>query len=336
MSVSKDDPSYEPLLDPENSRLTMFPIKYQDIWDFYEKSLSSIWFAKEVDFSKDYDDFVKLSSDEQHFIKMTLAFFAASDGIVNFNLRERFTKDVKIQEALVCYDYQVFIENVHSQCYSMMLEALIKDPIEKEKLFNAVSTVPAVKMMKDWSYKWINDKESSFAHRLLAFALVEGVFFSGSFASIYWFKLYNNKGKSTLNGLVKSNDFISRDEGSHTEFACLLYSKLNNKLPSEEVNNIFKEAVEIAQNFMVESLPVRLIGMNSDLMKAYIEYVADRLLVSLGYEKLYNSKNPFPFMDSIGMMGKVNFFESRPTEYQSSRNEVNNKALSNLIISDDF
>jgi ribonucleoside-diphosphate reductase subunit M2 len=328
--------SYEPLLDPENSRLTMFPIKYPDIWDFYKKSIASFWQSNEIDFSKDYDDFVKLSSDEQHFLKMTLAFFAASDGIVNFNLRERFTKDVKIQEALVCYDFQVFMENIHSEIYSLMLENLIKDPIEKEKMFNAVSTVPCIELMKNWSFRWIEDKESSFAHRLLAFALVEGVFFSGSFASIYWFKLFNNKGKAIMPGLVMGNNFIARDEGLHTDFACLLYNKLNNKLSYETVKSIVKEAVEISQNFMTESLPVKLIGMNSDLMKSYIEYVADRLVVSIGYEKIYNSKNPFPFMETISMIGKVNFFESRSDSYQLSKNANNNKALSNLVISEDF
>jgi ribonucleoside-diphosphate reductase subunit M2 len=330
------DSSYEPLLDPANSRLTMFPIKYPDLWDFYKKSIANFWQANEVDFSKDYEDFQKLSSDEQHFLKMTLAFFAASDGIVNFNLRERFSRDVKVQEALVCYDYQVFIENVHGEVYSLMLESLIKDPVEKDKLFNSVSTIPSIEMMKTWAFRWIDDKESSFAHRLLAFALVEGVFFSGSFASIYWFKLFNNKGKSIMPGLTLSNSWIARDESQHTDFACLLYNKLNNKLPYETVKTIVNEAVEIAQNFMTESLPVRLIGMNSDLMKSYIEYIADRLVVSIGYEKIYNSKNPFPFMESIGMIGKVNFFESRNDSYQLSSNANNNKALSNLVISDDF
>jgi ribonucleotide reductase beta subunit family protein with ferritin-like domain len=325
----------EPLLDPKNARLTMFPIVHQDIWDMYKKQESAFWKAEEIDFSKDYDDFVALSADEQHFIKMVLAFFASSDNIVNFNLRERFTKDVKIQEALVCYDFQVMMENVHSLCYSMMLESLVKDPEEKQKLFNAVSTVDSVKEIYEWASFWIESKES-FAHRLIAFALVEGVFFSSSFCAIYWFKLFNNKGKAILNGLTKSNEFISRDENSHTEFACLLYSKLVNKLPTDEIHEMFKSAVTIAQKFAVESLPVRLIGMNSDLMKEYIEYVADRLLTTLGYPKIYNKKNPFPFMDTIGMMGKTNFFESRPTEYQSAKNANTNKTLSKLEIVEDF
>ena len=325
----------EPLLDASKQRWTMFPIQHQDLWDFYQKSLSAFWKAEEVDFSKDYEDFSALSLDEQHFIKMTLAFFASSDNIVNFNLRERFTKDVKVQEALVCYDYQVFIENIHSQVYSLMLENLIKDPSEKEHLFNAVSTVPAVEKMKNWAMKWI-ESDKSFAHRLIAFSAIEGIFFSGSFASIFWFKLFNNKGKGIMPGLTSSNQFISRDEGLHVEFACLLYSKLVQKLPTEEVQQIIQEAVEIAQNFAIDSLPVRLIGMNSDIMKEYIAYVADRLLASLGYSKYYHTKNPFPFMETIGMISKTNFFESRVSEYQSSKNANTNKMLSNLEISDDF
>jgi ribonucleoside-diphosphate reductase beta chain len=325
----------EPLLDPKNARLTMFPIVHQDIWDMYKKQESAFWKAEEIDFSKDYDDFSSLSADEQHFIKMVLAFFASSDNIVNFNLRERFSKDVKVQEALACYDYQVMMENVHSTVYSLMLESLVKDQDEKHKLFNAVSTVPSVKDIYEWASFWIESKES-FAHRLVAFALVEGVFFSSSFCAIYWFKLFNNKGKAILNGLTKSNEFISRDEGMHTDFACLLYSKLVNKLPSDEIHEMFRDAVKIAQSFAVESLPVRLIGMNSDLMKDYIEYVADRLLGTLGYSKIYNKKNPFPFMDTIGMMGKTNFFESRPTEYQSAKNATTNKTLSKLEIVEDF
>jgi len=325
----------EPLLDERKARLTMFPIEYNDIWEMYQKQLSSFWRAEEIDFSKDYDDFQTLSADEQHFIKMILAFFASSDNIVNFNLRERFTKDVKVQEALVCYDFQVMIENIHSQCYSIMLESLVKDPEEKQKLFNAVSTVPSVKEMYEWAMNWIHSKDS-FAHRLIAFAIVEGIFFSSSFCAIYWFKLFNNKGKAILGGLTKSNEFISRDEGMHTDFACLLYSKLEKKIPSEEVNSILSDAVKIAQRFAVESLPVRLIGMNADLMNDYIEYIADRLLMNLGYSKLYHKKNPFPFMETIGMIGKTNFFESRPTEYQSSKNANTNKTLSKLQISDDF
>ena len=325
----------EPLLDPKNARLTMFPIVHQDIWDMYKKQESAFWKAEEIDFSKDYDDFVSLSVDEQHFIKMVLAFFASSDNIVNFNLRERFTKEVKVQEALVCYDFQVMMENVHSLTYSMMLEALVKDPEEKIKLFNAVATVDSVKEIYEWASFWIESKES-FAHRLIAFALVEGVFFSSSFCAIYWFKLFNNKGKAILNGLTKSNEFISRDENSHTEFACLLYSKLVNKLPTDEVQEMFKSAVTIAQKFATESLPVRLIGMNSDLMKDYIEYVADRLVVTLGYSRIYDKKNPFPFMETINFLSKTNFFESRPTEYQSAKNANTNKTLSKLEIVEDF
>jgi len=330
------DPNYEPLLDESKFRLTMYPIEYRDIWDFYKKSVSAIWFPEEIDFSKDIDDFENLlNDDERHFIKMMLAFFAASDGIVNFNLRERFTKDIKIQEALVCYDYQVFIENQHSETYSLMLESLVKDPVEKDRLFNAVKTIPSIKAMQEWSYKWIQS-EKSFAHRLIAFSLVEAVFFSGVFASIFWFKLYNNKGKSILPSLTHANSLIAKDEGFHANFACLLYSKINNRVSRDDVIKMFKEAVILAQDFATESLPVRLIGMNSDLMKSYIEYIADRLVVDLGYEKIYNSKNPFPFMETIGLTGKINFFEARNSEYMMSKNANNNKALSNLVISDDF
>jgi ribonucleotide reductase beta subunit family protein with ferritin-like domain len=325
----------EPLLDPKNARLTMFPIVHQDIWDMYKKQESAFWKAEEIDFSKDYDDFSSLSADEQHFIKMVLAFFASSDNIVNFNLRERFTKEVKVQEALVCYDYQVMMENVHSLCYSLMLDNLVKDSEEKIKLFNAVSTVDSVKEMYTWAMKWIESKDS-FAHRLVAFAIVEGVFFSSSFCAIYWFKLFNNKGKAILNGLVKSNEAISKDENSHCDFACLLYNKLVKKLSTEEIHNMFKEAVGIAQNFATESLPVRLIGMNSDLMKDYIEYVADRLIVTLGYPKIYDKKNPFPFMDTISMISKQNFFEGRVMDYQSAKNATTNKTLSKLEIVEDF
>lgn len=325
----------EPLLDPKNSRWTMFPIVHQDIWDMYKKQESAFWKAEEIDFSKDYDDFSSLSQDEQHFIKMVLAFFASSDNIVNFNLRERFSKDVKIQEALVCYDYQVMIENVHSLTYSLMLDALIKNSEEKQKLFNAVATVPSIKEMYEWSMKWIESKES-FAHRLIAFAIVEGVFFSSSFCAIYWFKLFNNKGKAILPALCMSNAMISRDENSHCEFACLLYSKIIKKLSTEEIHSMFKEAVTIAQNFATESLPVRLIGMNSELMKDYIEYVADRLIIILGYPKIYDKKNPFPFMDTIGLQSKGNFFETRIDSYQSAKNVNTNKTLSKLEIVEDF
>jgi ribonucleoside-diphosphate reductase subunit M2 len=245
---------------------------------------------------------------------MVLAFFASSDNIVNFNLRERFSKDVKIQEALVCYDYQVMMENVHSSVYSLMLESLVKDQDEKHKLFNAVSTVSSVKEMYEWASFWIESKES-FAHRLVAFALVEGVFFSSSFCAIYWFKLFNNKGKAILNGLTKSNEFISRDEGMHTDFACLLYKHLVNKISNERILSIIDSAVTIELEFVSDSLPVELIGMNSRLMGQYIKFVADRLLFALGVPKYYNVENPFEWMDMISLTGKTNFFEKRVGEY---------------------
>ncbi len=314
------DPNTEPLLNPLKTRFTMLPIEYHDIWEMYESQLGAFWKADEIDFSKDYDDFITLSKDEQHFIKMTLAFFAASDGIVNFNLRDRFLNDVKIMEAQVAYTFQMMMENIHGLVYSRMLDNLIKDHNEKEKLFNAIKTVPVVKKMADWAFKWI-DSSKTFPYRLIAFAAVEGIFFSGSFASIYWIKKYVGRGRLFLQGLVKSNEFIARDEGMHTNFACLLYSKLNHKLKQETVNSIIKEAVTIAQEFSCDAIPCKMIGMNIDMMKTYIEYVADRLMVSLGYHKIYNSVNSLSFMDSLGLIGKNNFFESRTTEYQMATGE---------------
>ena len=323
------DTKDEPLLNPSNTRFTILPIEYPDIWEMYNTQLSAFWKAEEIDFSKDYDDFITLSKDEQHFIKMTLAFFAASDGIVNFNLRDRFLNDVKIMEAQVTYTFQMMMENIHGLVYSQMLDNLIKDHYEKEKLFNAIQTIPIVKKMADWAFKWIESSES-FPYRLIAFAAVEGIFFSGSFAAIYWIKKYASRGRMFLSGLIKSNEFIARDEGMHTNFACLLYSKLKYKLKQETVNNIIKEAVKISQEFSIEAIPCRFIGMNADMMTSYIEYVADRLMVSLGYCKIYNKSNPLSYMDTIGMTGKTNFFESRATEYQMALGERK------FEISDDF
>lgn len=325
---------YEPLMDESKSRFTVFPIEYHDIWDMYKKQLESFWKAEEIDFSKDYDDYMTLSNDEQHFIKMILAFFAASDGIVNFNIRERFSKDVKIIEAQIVYDFQTMMENIHGETYSLMLDNIIKDSEERAQLFDAIHTIPSIKMMADWAFKWI-ESSKSFAHRVIAFAVVEGVFFSGAFAAIFWFKLYNNKGKNIMPGLTMSNEFISRDEASHTNFACLLYSHVTNKLSSKEVYGIIDEAVKIAQHFMTEALPVRLIGMNSEMMANYIEYIGDRLSMELGYGKQYNKKNPFQFMETIGLFGKASFFETRNSGYSSSKT-TNNKKSNSLIISDDF
>jgi ribonucleotide reductase beta subunit family protein with ferritin-like domain len=308
----------EPILNESNKRYTVYPIQYKNIWDSYQKQLASFWKAQEIDFTKDYDDFMELNEDEQRFIKHILAFFAASDGIVNFNISSHFLKEVQIMEALVAYSFQMAMENIHGETYSLMLDNIVRNKEEKETLFRAIETVPSVKAISDWAFKWIDDKEASFASRLIAFAVIEGVLFSGAFAAIFWIKKYKSGGRLFMQGLIKSNEFIARDEGMHTDFACEMYSLLRNRLPRDQVLRIVREGVEIAQTFMRDALPVRLIGMNSDHMDRYLEFVADRLLSSLGYTVEWNSKNPFPFMETIGMLQKTNFFESRPTEYQSA------------------
>lgn len=325
---------HEPILNPIKSRFTAFPIEYPSVWAMYKQQLNAFWKAEEIDFSRDYDDFITLKSDEQHVIKMILAFFAASDGIVNFNLRDRFLNDVKIYEAQTTYTYQMMMENIHNEVYSLMLENLIKDPKEKEHLFNAIKTVPAVKKMADWAFKWI-DSPKRFAYRLVAFAIIEGVFFSGAFATIFWLKKYQGGGKMFMPGLIKSNEFIARDEGMHTNFACLLYGLLEHKLSTEQIYKIMDEAVEISKNFATESIKCKLVGLNNHLMCDYIEHIADSLLVSLGYTKKYNKKNPFSFMETIGMIRKTNFFESRPTEYQAAFNEEN-VAKDTVTVLEDF
>ena len=324
----------EIILKEENRRFTVYPIQYTDIWNMYKKQLACFWKVEEIDFSKDAADFETLDDNEKQFLKMILAFFAASDGIVNFNLSTRFTKDVKIMEAQIAYTFQMMIENIHGEAYSLMLDNIIKDPKEQNRLFNAIETVPSVKTMADWAFKWI-DSSQSFAHRVIAFAIVEGVFFSGAFAAIFWFKKYKNRGKMFLKGLTKSNEFIARDEGLHCDFACLLYAHLNNKLSKEEVNSIMKEAVIVSQNFMKEALPYELLGMSSASMNDYIEYIGDRLLVALNYPKVYNKKNPFKFMETIGLPGKTNFFEMRPTEYQDAH-VFNKDAHNYFVLDDDF
>lgn len=324
----------EDILNPDNKQFTTYPIKYQSIWDMYQKQLSCFWKAQEIDFSKDYDDFKTLNKDEQHFIKMILAFFASSDGIINFNLGSRFLNEIQIPEALTCYTFQMMMENIHSEVYSLMLDNLVKDKKEKDILLNSIKTIPSIKTIADWSFKWICSKES-FAHRVIAFAVIEGILFSGTFASIFWIKKYKSNGKIFLQGLIKSNEFISRDEGLHTLFACEIYKLLKYKLPQEEVYNIIKDGVKVSQSFMNDSLPVKLIGMSNDLMNDYLEYVADRLLVLLGYEKLYGKQNPFQFMETIGMLQKTNFFESRPTEYQSAYSDTNKSKKIDMIILDE-
>lgn len=331
----KDEES-EDILNPDNKQFTTYPIKYNTIWDMYQKQLSCFWKAQEIDFSKDYDDFSTLNKDEQHFIKMILAFFASSDGIVNFNLSNRFLKEIQIQEATTCYTFQMMMENIHSEVYSLMLDNLVKDNTEKDLLLNSIRTIPAIKRIADWTFRWI-ESDKSFAHRVIAFAVIEGILFSGTFASIFWIKKYKSQGKLFLQGLIKSNEFISRDEGLHTLFACEIYKLLKNKLPQNDVYEIIKDGVKVSQSFMNDSLPVKLIGMSNDMMNDYLEYVADRLLVMLGYEKLYLKQNPFQFMETIGMLQKTNFFESRPTEYQSAYSDTNKiKKMDTIILDENF
>lgn len=332
-------PDNEPLLNPENQRFTAFPIKYPILWDLYQLQMASMWTAGEVDFSADYDDFQTLNPDVQHFIESILAFFAASDGIVNFNIGERFLHDVQITEAQMTYRFQMMMEDVHSHVYSLMLENIVRDVDKREHLFNAIETIPSVKMMADWAFKWVSSTES-FAHRLIAFAIVEGVFFSGAFAAIFWIKNHFSRasgGGVFMKGLMTSNSFIARDEGRHCVFACELYKMLNKKLLKDEVYLIIDDAVGISKQFMNDALPVRLIGMNNQLMNDYIEYVSDYLLSLLQYPKRYNTANPFDFMTNIGLDNKTNFFEGRPTEYQNAhvlnKNDKNNLTLN---LDDDF
>jgi ribonucleotide reductase beta subunit family protein with ferritin-like domain len=300
----------EPLLTEDDNRFVMFPIQDEKIWDMYKKQVDCFWRAEEVDLSKDLTHWSNLNKDEKHFISMILAFFAASDGIVLENLGVRFMSEVQLSEARAFYGFQIAMENIHSQMYSQLIETYIQDREEKHKLFNALENFECIKKKGDWAKKWINDNRSSFATRLVAFACVEGIFFSGAFCSIFWLKK-----RGLLPGLTFSNELISRDEALHTEFAILLYSKLMKKINKNRVYEIIKEAVEIEKEFIVEALPCRLIGMNSDLMTKYIEYIADRLSVQLGYDKIYNSSNPFDFMELISVESKTNFFEKRVSEY---------------------
>lgn len=303
----------EPILQENTNRFVLFPIQHDDIWAFYKRAEASFWTAEEIDLQPDLIDWEsKLNEDEKHFIKHVLAFFAASDGIVNENLAENFLAEVQYTEAKFFYGFQISMENVHSETYSLLIDTYIKDSSEKKHLFNALDTLDCVKKKADWALKWID--KGSYAERLIAFAAVEGIFFSGSFCSIFWLKK-----RGLMPGLSFSNELISRDEGLHCDFACLLYTKhLVNMLPKEQVAGIIKDAVEIEKEFVTDALPVRLIGMNSDLMSQYIEFVADRLLVELGNEKIYNATNPFDFMDMISIQGKTNFFEKRVGEYQKA------------------
>ncbi len=303
----------EPILKENKNRFVLFPIQHNDIWNFYKKAQASFWTAEEIDLAQDLVDWnEKLNDDERHFIKHVLAFFAASDGIVNENLAENFLSEVQYTEAKFFYGFQIAIENIHSETYSLLIDTYIKDSKEKDYLFRAVETIPCVKEKADWALRWIDN--GSFAERLIAFAAVEGIFFSGSFCSIFWLKK-----RGMMPGLSFSNELISRDEGLHCDFACLLYTQhLDQKLPKETVTKIITDAVEIEKKFVSDAIPVRLIGMNADMMKQYIEFVADRLLVELGCSKVYNSSNPFDFMDMISIQGKTNFFEKRVAEYQKA------------------
>jgi ribonucleoside-diphosphate reductase beta chain len=302
----------EPLLTENPNRFVLFPIQHNDVWQMYKKAEASFWTAEEIDLSQDQKDWENLNDGERHFISHVLAFFAASDGIVNENLAVNFMQEVQMAEARCFYGFQVMMENIHSETYSLLIDTYIKDPKQKDYLFNALETVPAVSKKGEWAIKWINSE--NFTERLIAFAAVEGIFFSGSFCSIFWLKK-----RGLMPGLTFSNELISRDEGLHCDFACLLYKDhLQNKLPESRVHEIIKDAVQIEQEFVTDALPVNLIGMNAQLMNQYIEFVADRLLDSLGYSKIYGATNPFDFMEMISLQGKTNFFEKRVGEYQKA------------------
>ena len=294
----------------KQDRLVVYPIKHPDIWNQYKKHLMSFWTVEELDFSKDYNHWQTLNKNEQHFIKYVLGFFAASDGIVNINLVENFIDQVEILEAKIYYRFQATMEDIHAECYSLMIDTYIKDDNEKNELLNAIETIPCIRQKADWAIKWIDNDRATYAQRLIAFACVEGIFFSGSFCAIFWLKK-----RGLMPGLTFSNELISRDEGLHTDFAIELYSLLENKLNENTFYELVKDAVEIEKEFITESLPCNLIGMNAELMKQYIEFVADRLIVQFGYEKIYNVENPFEFMELISMRNKTNFFEKRVGEY---------------------
>ena len=313
----------EKILQENKNRFVLFPLQHHDIWDYYKKAEQVFWTAEEIDLAQDLSDWEQLKPNEQHFIKHILAFFAASDGIVNENLAENFVSEVQYTEAKFFYGFQIMMENIHSETYSLLIDTYIKDKEEQNYLFNAIDTVPAVQKKAEWALKWIGSE--SFTERLVAFAAVEGIFFSGSFCSIFWLK---KQGK--MPGLSFSNELISRDEGLHTDFAVHLYNHhIENKLSRERIIEIIDSALVIEKEFITEALPVSLIGMNSDLMKQYLEYVSDRLLVELGVGKVYNSENPFDFMQNIALPNKTNFFEKRVADYvKSGVGETDNKTIS--------
>lgn len=302
----------EPILQENKDRFVLFPITHPKIWEMYKKAEASFWTAEEIDLYPDLRDWeTRLNPDERHFIKHVLAFFAASDGIVNENLAVNFMSEVQYPEARCFYGFQIMMENIHAETYSLLIDTYIRDPIEKDRLFHALEHVPCVAKKAEWALRWIAN--GTFAERLVAFAAVEGIFFSGSFCSIFWLKK-----RGLMPGLSFANELISRDEGLHCDFACLLYTQLKNKLTQKQVHEVIGNAVVIEKEFVVDALPVRLIGMNADLMCQYIEFVADRLLVALGYPKLFQAANPFDFMDLISLEGKTNFFERRVGEYRKA------------------
>jgi len=321
----------EPLLTENKNKYVLFPIEYNDIWSMYKKHVSTYWTVEEIDLAKDHDDWIKLSDNERYFIKNVLAFFAASDGIVNENLVLNFMSEIKVPEALAFYSFQNAIETVHSETYSLLIDTYIKDETEKNKLLNAVQTIPCIQKKADWAIKWIESDEDNFATRLIAFACVEGIFFSGAFCSIYWLKE-----KGLMHGLTFSNELISRDESLHTEFAILLYSHIVNKLSEDKVHDIIKDAVEIENEFIVDSLPCNLLGMNSNLMTQYIKFVADRICLQLGYSKIYNVENPFDFMHRISLEDKQNFFEVRVSNYSKAEMHNTKDSALDFNMDEDF
>ena len=321
----------EPILKENKDRFVIFPIKHHDLWEWYKKCEASFWTAEEIDLHQDLTDWTtKLNDDERYFIKHILAFFAASDGIVNENLAENFVNEVQYSEAKFFYGFQIMMENIHSETYSLLIDTYVKDDKEKDKLFNAIEVFPAIKKKADWALKWI--ESDSFAERLIAFAAVEGIFFSGAFCSIFWLKK-----RGLMPGLTFSNELISRDEGVHCDFAVHLHNNhLVNKVPKERIKEILTNALDIEKEFITESLPVSLIGMNAKLMTQYLEFVTDRLLVELQCEKIYNVTNPFDFMDMISLQGKTNFFEKRVSEYQKAGVLNNDTRSEEISFDEDF
>jgi ribonucleoside-diphosphate reductase subunit M2 len=311
--MAKDQKIADPLLDENPDRFVVFPIEHPTVWDKYKKAMASFWTVDEVDLTKDVQQWPKLTENERYFIKHVLSFFAASDGIVNENLVERFMCEVQMTEARCFLGFQVMMENIHGEMYSLLLDTLITDTEERLKALRAIEHFPAIKRKADWALKWCKDKRSSFGTRVVAFAAVEGIFFSGSFCAIFWLKK-----RGLMPGLSFANELISRDEGLHTDFGCLMHSMLRNKPSRSRVNEIFREAVTIEKEFITESLPCRLVGMNSNMMTQYIEFVADRLLTQLGHPKMFNTANPFPWMELISMDGKTNFFERRVGDYSKT------------------